>query len=78
MLSLGTEEVVMARPPDVASWMTTLYAFCEVPPPHPVTFMAKVWVAAVFGVPVKFSDVVVLDAFTVMPAGNVPDAIAHL
>jgi hypothetical protein len=37
---LGSDVVVMARPPDVA-WMTTLYAFCEVPPPHPVTFAVK-------------------------------------
>jgi hypothetical protein len=33
-------------------------------------------VPAVFGVPVKFRDVVLLDGFAVTPAGRVPD-IAH-
>jgi len=55
-----------------------LYAICEVPPPHPVTFTVKEYVAAVVGVPVRFNEVVVLDAFAVTPAGSAPDAIVHL
>jgi len=45
--------------------MTVLYAISEVPPPQAVTFTVKESVAAVVGVPVRFSEVVVLDTFAV-------------
>jgi hypothetical protein len=41
-----------------------------------VAFTVKEEVAGVFGVPVRFSDVVVLDAFALTPAGSAPDEIA--
>ena len=78
VVPLGREVVEMPRLPDVLAWTTTLYAISEVPPPQAVTFKVKESVAAVVGVPVRFSDVVVLDTFAVTPAGNAPDAIAHL
>ena len=78
MVPLGTDVVVMTTPPDVAASMATLYALCEVAPPQAVTFTVNEEVAAVFGVPVRFSDVVVLDTFAATPAGSAPDAIAHL
>lgn len=34
--------------------------------------------AVVVGVPVRFNDVVVLDALEMTPAGSFPDAMAHL
>jgi hypothetical protein len=75
---LGTEVVWIAMPLEDFAVIVTLYAFCVVLPPQAVTFTVKEEVAAVFGVPVRFSDVVALDALAVMPAGSVPDAIAHL
>lgn len=71
---MGREVVVIPIPPDVADWMATLYDLCEVPPPHPVTFTVKEYVLAVVGVPVRFSDVVVLDTLALTPAGSDPDA----
>ena len=56
--------------------MTILYALCEVSPPQSVAFTVKEEVAGVFGVPVRFSDVVVLDGFALTPAGSAPDEIA--
>jgi len=58
--------------------MTVLYAICDAAPLQAVTFTVKESVAAVVGVPVRFSEVVVLDTFAVTPAGSAPDAIAHL
>ena len=58
--------------------MATLYETSDTCPPHPVTFAVNEYTAGVVGVPVRPSDVVELDAFALMPAGNVPDAIAHL
>lgn len=75
---LGSEVVVMARVEDIFAPMSTLYALSEVCPPQPVTFTVKESVAAVVGVPVRSSDVVVLDTFAVIPTGSFPDAIAHL
>jgi hypothetical protein len=43
-----------------------------------VTCTVKVAVLAVVGVPVRFSDVVLLDGFAVMPAGSAPEVIAHV
>jgi hypothetical protein len=43
--------------------MMTLYETCETCPPQPVTSTARESVAAVVGVPVRFSEVVVLDNF---------------
>jgi hypothetical protein len=74
---LGREVVVMAMP-DIVAWITTLYALCEVPPPHAVTFTVKEYVAAFVGVPLMFKDVVVLDVFAMMPGGTAPDASVHL
>jgi len=34
--------------------------------------------AAVLGVPLRFKDVVVLDAFAATPAGSVPETMLHL
>lgn len=59
-------------------WITTLYATCETLPPHPVAFTAKEYVAAVVGVPLSVSEVVVFDGFAVTPAGREPEAIVHL
>ena len=67
----------MLRVPDFVA-MTTLYATREMPPPQPVTFTVKESVPAVVGVPLRFSEVVVLDVFAVMPAGRAPDEMAHL
>lgn len=68
----------MARVPDVDACTTTLYAFSKAIPPQPVTFTVKESVAAVFGVPARSSEVVVLDTFAVTPLGSAPDAIVHL
>ena len=76
-MPLGTVVVVMLRVPDFVAIMA-LYATCEVPPPHPVTFTVKESVPAVVGVPLRLSDVVVPDAFAVMPPGNAPDEMVHL
>jgi hypothetical protein len=58
--------------------MMTLYETCETCPPQPVTFTIKESIAAVVGVPARFSDLVVLDIIAVTPAGRAPDVIAHL
>ena len=70
--------VVLIATPGVVACMATLYETSDTCPPHPVTFAVNEYTAAVVGVPVKPSDVVELDAFALMPASNVPDAIAHL
>lgn len=57
---------------------TTLYAFCEEPPPQAVTFKVNESVAAIVGFPVRLTDVVLPDAVAVTPAGSAPDAIDHL
>ena len=76
-MPLGRVVVVMLRVPDFVA-MTALYATCEVPPPQPVTFTVKESVLAAVGVPLRFSDVVLLDVFALMPAGRAPDEMAHL
>ena len=76
-MPLGRVVVVMLRVWDFVA-MTALYATREVPPPQPVTVTVKESVPAVVGVPVRFSEVVVLGVFAVMPAGRAPDEMDHL
>ena len=40
-MPLGKEVVIIATLLDVAAWTTTLYDFCEIWPPQPVTFTVK-------------------------------------
>jgi hypothetical protein len=52
--------------------MTILYDALKVPPPHPVTCTVGEYVIAVLGIPLRFNDFVVLDAFAATPAGSPP------
>ena len=47
-------------------------------PPQPVTCTVGAYVLALLGVPLRSSDVVVLDTLAVTPAGSVPETMVHL
>jgi hypothetical protein len=42
---------------------------------HPATCAVKEYLAAVFGVPARFNEVVAVDRFAVIPAGSFPEAM---
>ena len=61
-----------------AALMTILYDALKVPPPHPVTCKVGEYVIALLGIPLRFNDFVVLDAFAATPAGSAPETMLHL